>query len=135
MDFGKEISYSESVTDWYVDYMKNSIQPYLNNLNESSINPQLILLNQAFPQNAPIDLIRQNIVSFNIFYNDLTYNLISDVPQTNWFGLFTNMAGICGGSFLGISLLAIFEFLEYVFFSIYIILKHLLCTINFQLKK
>ena len=92
-------------------------------------------LNQVFAQNASVNSIRENIVTFNIFYNDLTYILISDVAQTNWFGLLTNLAGICGGSFLGISLLAIFEFLEYVLFSFLIIIKHLFSKIGFKLKK
>ena len=127
MILNKEISYSEFATDWYIDYMKSSINPN---------STQSLLLSQAFPQNTGADAIRQNIVSFNVFFSDLTYNSISDVPQTNWFGLLTNMAGICGGSFLGMSLLAIFEFFEYIILSFLIIIRHFLFKINlFKLKK
>ena len=117
MNLEKEISYSEFATDWYIDYMRSAINP---NSSES------LLLRQAFPLNASVESIRKNIVSFNIFFGDLTYNLISDIPQINWFVLLTNLAGLCGGSFLGISLLSIIEFLEYIVFSFLIVLKHFL---------
>jgi hypothetical protein len=80
-------------------------------------------LKQAFRQDLSTSEIRQNIVTFNVFFKDLTYNLISDTSPTNWFGLFANLAGICGGSFLGMSFLAILEFLEYFFYSFFIVFK------------
>ena len=110
--------------------MKNSIQPYLSNLNDVNINPQLVHLNKAFPQNASTDSIRKNIVTFNIFYNDLRYNLYSGVEQYNWFTLMANLAGTCGGSFLGISFLAILEFFEYILYSIFILFKFCFIYIN-----
>ena len=130
IDFDKEITYSEFLTDWYVDYMKSSIKPYLNNVDNSSMNPQIVNLNRVFPQNATTESIRENIVAFNIFYEDLNYNLISDLPQTNWFLLLANLAGIAGGSFLGMSFLAILEFFEYVCFMFFIIIKHFFAKIS-----
>jgi hypothetical protein len=85
--------------------------------------PQLLGLNQAFRQELSTSEIRQNIVTFNVYFEDLTYNLISGTPQINWFGLFANLAGICGGSFLGMSFLAILEFLEYFFYLFLIVFK------------
>ena len=101
-------------------YIKSSIKPFLNNLNDSTINPQISLLNKAFPQDADTNNIRENIVTFNIFYNDLSYNQISDTAAISWYNLLASISGILGGSFLGISLLSILEFFEYIVFSIYV---------------
>ena len=101
--------------------MKNSLQPFSSQTNIT--NAQIFNLNRAFQQNATTSSIRANIVSFNIYFNELTYNLISDSPQINWFSLFANLAGICGGSFLGMSFLAILEFLEYFFYLFFIVFK------------
>ena len=95
--------------------MKKSIQPYLNNLNESRINPQLRTLNAAFPQSSSTDSIRGNIVSFNIYFNSLLIDNINGVVQINWFNLLTNMCGVTGGGFVGMSLLSIVEFFEFLF--------------------
>ena len=94
--------------------MKNSIKPYLSNMKRKN---QLKLFNSSFPQNSSFDKIRQNLVSFNIFFYDLNYDFINGQPQQDWFSLLANMAGICGGSFLGMSLLAILEFFELFFIS------------------
>ena len=114
--------------------MKNSLQPYLSIINTTSnasnINPQILSLNQAFPQDASASSIRSNIVTFNIYFRELTYDLISDSPQINWFGLFANMAGICGGSFLGMSFLAILEFFEYFLYMFFIIFKYAFFMLN-----
>ena len=100
--------------------MKNSIKPFLSNLNSNS---EIALLNDVFPQNSSLESIRQNIISLNIFYNDLNLNLVSSSPQSSWFILFANLAGICGGSFLGMSLLAIFEFCELILLSFFYMVK------------
>jgi hypothetical protein len=133
IDFDKEISYTEYLTDWYVDYMKNSLQSFSSQSNNT--NAQIFNLNRAFQQNATSSSIRANIVSFNIYFNELTYNLISDSPQINWFSLFANLAGICGGSFLGMSFLAILEFLEYFFYMFFIIFKHGFLMLNSLIRK
>ena len=108
--------------------MKNSLQPFSSQSNNT--NAQIFNLNRAFQQNATTSSIRANIVSFNIYFNELTYNLISDSPQINWFSLFANLAGICGGSFLGMSFLAILEFLEYFFYMFFIMTKHGFLMLN-----
>ena len=120
VEYDKEITYSEYLTPWYADYVKNSIKPFFSNLNS---NNEIALLNDNFPLNSSFDSIRQNIISFNIYFYDLNFNLISASSQSSWFILFANLAGICGGSFLGMSLLAIFEFLELCLLSIFYIVK------------
>ena len=108
--------------------MKNSLQPFLSVINDTTanqnLNPQIYNLNRAFPQNGTTASIRSNIVTFNVYFEDLRYNLISGQPQINWFSLFANLAGICGGSFLGMSFLAILEFFEYLIFLFCIIFKY-----------
>jgi hypothetical protein len=92
--------------------MKESLKPYLQAQNQEDLSPQIIKLNQSFAQDATIDQIRKNLVAFNIYYTDLRYNQINGVKQIDWFILVANIAGICGGSFLGISLISVVEFLE-----------------------
>ena len=75
-------------------------------------NKQILTLKEVFAQNRSIDEVRKNIVSFSIFYRDLDYDLIAE-NRIDWFILIANLAGLCGGSFLGISLISIFELLEY----------------------
>jgi hypothetical protein len=119
--------------------MKNSLQPFLSIINtstnnnniHSNLNPQMLTLNQAFPQEASVASIRSNIVTFNVYFEDLRYNLISGTPQINWFSLFANLAGICGGSFLGMSFLAILEFFEYLIFLFCILFKYGFYKLNF----
>jgi hypothetical protein len=118
------MSYSEYLTDWYVNLMQNSVQPYLNNLNDPTLNPQIPVFNQAFPQNATTDQIRANILSFNIYYEDLNYNFLSGSAQFNFFILIANIAGVLGGSFLGMSLFSVFEFFEFLLFAIWAVIVH-----------
>jgi hypothetical protein len=105
--------------------MKNSIKPYLNSLDDPTLNPQILVFNQAFPQNATTEQIRENIVSFNIFYNDLNYDFVNDVAQYNYFILLANLAGILGGSFLGMSLLSVFEFFERILYAFWTVTLHI----------
>ena len=63
-------------------------------------------------QNETEELVRQNTVSFNIYYKDLTYKLISDVPQQNWLNFIAACGGLLGGSLVGMSLLSVVEFIE-----------------------
>ena len=122
------------ILNWLVCWLhENSLQPFLSQSNNT--NAQIFNLNRAFQQNATTSSIRTNIVSFNIYFNELTYNLISDSPQINWFSLFANLAGICGGSFLGMSFLAILEFLEYFFYTFFIIFKHGFLMLNSMIRK
>jgi hypothetical protein len=119
--------------------MKKSVQPFLSIINTSSnnnnihsnLNPQMLTLNKAFPQEASTASIRSNIVTFTVYFEDLRYNLISGTPQINWFSLFANLAGICGGSFLGMSFLAILEFFEYLIFLFCILFKYGFYKLNY----
>ncbi len=107
--------------------MKESLKPYQgllsNRTNSITLNPQIFNLNQAFQQNLSTSQIKQNIVTFNVHFKDLTYNLLTSNPQINWFSFFANLAGICGGSFLGMSFLAILEFFQYFFYIFIIVFK------------
>jgi hypothetical protein len=119
--------------------MKKSLQPFLSIINTSSnnnnihsnLNSQMLTLNKAFPQEASTASIRSNIVTFTVYFEDLRYNLISGTPQINWFSLFANLAGICGGSFLGMSFLAILEFFEYLIFLFCILFKYGFYKLNY----
>jgi hypothetical protein len=112
IDYDMEVSQSEYLTDWYVNYIKLSIKPFLNNHNESPISSRISSLSRAFPQNASVEEIRQNIVSVKIFYNNLNYKLISDVPQQNWINFLATCGGVLGGSLLGMSVITLVELIE-----------------------
>ena len=106
--------------------MKNTINSYIKNFNHDN---RLELFNDAYSTNFSLDAIRRNIVAFNIFFSDLNFYSIYDSPQINFVLLFANLAGICGGSFLGISLFAVFEFLEFILVSFFLISKLFFCNI------
>jgi hypothetical protein len=101
--------------------MRNSLVPYLNNQNESTLNPQILTLSRVFGQNES-DKVSERVVSFNIFYDEINYNLISDVSEFTEWTLFANLAGICGGSFIGVSVMSFLEFLEFVLISMVTVL-------------
>ena len=56
----------------------------------------------------------------NILYKDLSYLLISDVPQQNWINFIAALGSLLGGSFVGMSLLSFVELFE-IFFRFFCI--------------
>jgi hypothetical protein len=64
--------------------------------------------------------LKQSVLSLKIFYNDLTYTLISQQPKMQLFDLISNIGGLLG-LFLGVSFLTLAEVLE-AFLAIFQIL-------------
>ena len=65
--------------------------------------------------------LKRNVLSLNIFYDELKYTLIEEVPSIDLFTLFSGIGGIMG-LFLGMSFINFFEivelFIEILFFKI-----------------
>ena len=57
----------------------------------------------------------KDFISLNILYKDLSYLLISDVPQQNWINFIAALGSLLGGSFVGMSLLSFVELFEILF--------------------
>ena len=62
--------------------------------------------------------LHQSYYSISVFYNELKYTVIEDLPKTLFTDLVSNLGGIIG-VFLGSSLVSIFEFVELFFQIIY----------------
>jgi hypothetical protein len=56
---------------------------------------------------------RQSLLALNVYYDDLEYVLISESAKTSFFDLAANV-GSALGLFIGISVLSVFELVEYV---------------------
>ncbi len=111
VDYNVDISQSELLTDWYVNYKKESIKAFLN---KSDIKPKIDLFNRAFSQNATTEQIRKNLIAVNLYYSRLSYTIISDQPKSDWLMLLASIGGCLGGSFIGLSIVSMTEFLELI---------------------
>ena len=58
--------------------------------------------------------LERSIVSLNIFYDELGYYTINEIPQTDWNTLISSLGGSLG-LVLGISVLSLFEIFEILF--------------------
>ena len=125
MDYSTEISQSQFLTDWYLDFMKKSLFDYVDILNDSSLNPQIAKLARIFPQNITASEIRNNLISFNVYYSGLSYTLMADTPQDDWFTFIANVGGLMG-AFIGISIMSFAEVVELIFRVIYILVTNIL---------
>ncbi len=125
VDYSTEISQSQFLTDWYVDFMQNSLAEYLDILNDSSLNPQIVKLANFFPQNTTTSEIRKNIISFNVYYSDLSYTYMSDTPQDDWFTFIANVGGLMG-AFIGVSIMSFAEVIELIFRIMYLLINNIL---------
>lgn len=125
VDYNTEISQSQFLTDWYLDFMKKSLFDYVDILNDSSLNPQIAKLARIFPQNITASEIRNNLISFNVYYSGLSYTLMADTPQDDWFTFIANVGGLMG-AFIGISIMSFAEVVELIFRVIYILVTNIL---------
>ena len=68
--------------------------------------------------NVTVNQLRESVVSIAIYYEDLSYTVVSKEPKMNFLDLISNIGGIMG-IFLGISFLSFLEIIEiiYVFIS------------------
>lgn len=96
-DYKVSMGFSRLVPDMYSDYFKK------------------ISKNLSFFRNEPItlDLIRDNLIKFNVYYNSLSYTVISENESINIVSLLSNLGGTLG-LFLGISVLSFVELFEII---------------------
>ena len=59
-------------------------------------------------------MLKRNVLSLNIFYDDLNYMLVEEVPSIDFLTLISNIGGTLG-LFLGMSFLSGLELLELLF--------------------
>ena len=67
-----------------------------------------------------LDVISQEIVKLNVYYDSLTYTVMSEAINTNIFSLFSSIGGFMG-MFLGMSLITLIEILELLIRAILIL--------------
>ena len=72
------------------------------------------ILASKFPNNSiSYNQIKRSVVSMNVYYNELSYTLISQQPKMQLFDLISNIGGLLG-LFLGTSFLTMAEVIEAV---------------------
>ena len=82
-------------------------------------NPKII---SKYPSgyNITLEDLKQSLISFEIYYNEMTYTLMLELPKIKIVDLVANLGGILG-LFIGISVLSFVEILE-IILEIFIIL-------------
>ena len=75
-------------------------------------------INYSKNHNLVADDIKQNLVQLNIYYQDLSYELIAQTASITWMSLIADTGGVLG-LFIGISLLSFVEIIE-MFIEIFI---------------
>jgi hypothetical protein len=81
-------------------------------------------IKSKFPANYTItheDLLK-NMIAINVYYNDLKYTQISQIPKTNIIDLISNLGGILG-LFIGISFLTFGELAELIMEIMFILFE------------
>lgn len=89
--------------------------------NELKTHPKI---KSKFPPGHQItyDDLSKSMIAFNVFYNDLRYTKISQIPKTVMVDLISDMGGILG-LFIGISFLSFGELVEMILEVIFILCK------------
>jgi hypothetical protein len=75
--------------------------------NESNRNISLKYLNQSLT----FDLMKEYSLSFNVYYSDLSYTILTESPKTSIADLFSQIGGGLG-LFVSFSVFTLFEFIE-----------------------
>ena len=72
--------------------------------------------------NTTYDILKKSMVSINVFYSDLKYTSVSQIPKLSLEDLISNIGGILG-LFIGISFLSFIEIIEMILVILFIIFE------------
>jgi hypothetical protein len=75
--------------------------------NETNRNISLIYLNESLTY----DLMREHSLSFNVYYSDMSYTILTESPKTSIADLISQIGGGLG-LFVSFSVFTLFEFIE-----------------------
>lgn len=106
--YSKYISYSRYPTHYYLDYIRNNskiLEKFNEYYNEGNFSKSTLIA--------------------NIFYEDLDYSILEQVPAVSFGNLVSNIGGNLG-FFIGVSVLSIFELVEYLIQGIFFIFSYFL---------
>lgn len=80
------------------------------------------IVKSKFPDshNITFDDLLNNMIAFNVHYENLKYTSIREVAKMDWVDLVSNIGGILG-AFIGISLLSFFEIVEFLLEIIFVL--------------
>ncbi|XP_068711951.1 acid-sensing ion channel 1C-like [Montipora foliosa] len=112
----EHIEYETSLS--YSDLQRGVFIKWLNSFQNTTENFALYenFLNMTYAEQK--DYIDENIVSLDIYYQDLNYDEIEQIPKFEPWSLIANLGGNFG-LFLGISLLSFLELLDFIFRTIW----------------
>ena len=106
--YNTAISFSNYPTKWYSQKLIQDNGTFLRNLTEE---------NQLSFDQWSFDYLQQTTLKLNIFYDDLTYTIVDEIPALTIENLIAYIGGNLG-LFLGMSLLSLIETFELVFYII-----------------
>jgi hypothetical protein len=105
-EYKASVTTSQLIGDIYVDYIKGN-----KNLSADFINRSI-----------KSETIARSIVKMNIFYESLSYTLVTESPKMNGVSLLASIGGSLG-LFLGVSTFSLFEVVEFIITIIFIKMK------------
>ena len=105
VSYSLSVSHSDFPNPKYAEFLKN--KTILHSYNSSNIND---------------DIFKRSIVGITIFYDNLRYTMVNQIPKMNFFDLLAYIGGQFG-LFLGISILSFVEIFEAFFKVIFILLE------------
>ena len=84
-----------------------------------------LILNDKINPNYSIrhEELSDNIISFNVYYNDLKYTKINQIPKIATVALISNIGGLFG-LFIGVSFLSFGEVIELIFEIIFVLFEN-----------
>ena len=98
---------SQLIGDIYVDYIRGNKKLSSDFIKFRSINSETVA---------------RSIVKMNIFYESLSYTLVTESPKLNGVSLLASIGGSLG-LFLGVSTFSLFEVVEFIITIIFIKMK------------
>ena len=119
--YSLSVSHSSYPNPEYAKYLKSQpiIQSKFQNSKTSSINSTL-------DKNYSIEIsdreLKQSIAAIRIYYNDLKYTFVTQIPKMNILDLLANVGGQLG-LFIGISFLSFVEIFDAIFRVIFILFE------------
>lgn len=106
MIYNTRVTMTNYPTRWYYELFRNNDEFFTYGANRHL-------------KNRTLDEIKQSILMVNVYYEDIFYTNISEIPEMN-FDMLLSLIGGNLGLFLGISLLSLIEFIE-IFFNLMMI--------------
>lgn len=100
------VSLANYPTEWYANHLMN--------------NSNFTALYSRKPNT--LEEVQQTTLMVNVFYDQMLYNILEETPKVTYDSLIAFVGGNFG-LFMGISILSLVEFVEILFYAVYLVIK------------